>query len=203
MGCSTKSRRDENTEATRGALLMAARELFGQHGYNGTSIEMVANAARVTTGAIYHHFESKKDLFLATAQALEEELRDEAESVEGPHLWDRLRAGYARMVERFSDPGVHRILFVEAPQVLCPGPWSEIELRYGYGTLRGVLQALIKKNVVRTIPAPLIARLLVGLLREASAELAASGGDPVVRAQVWELIDRVFSAIRVDPPPSQ
>lgn len=193
-----KSRRDEHSEATRAALLAAARELLGKHGYNDTSIEMVATAARVTTGAIYHHFENKKDLFKATAEALQEELLAQAASVQGKDRWERLRAGYALMLERFSDTTVHRILFVEGPQVLGPGPWREIELRYAYGTLRDLLGALITKKVLRDFPPGLLARLLVGLLRESSAELAETGGDARVRAQVAELIDRVFDAIRTD-----
>jgi AcrR family transcriptional regulator len=196
-----KSRRDANSEATRISLVAAARELFGKHGYNDTSIEMVASAARVTTGAIYHHFQNKKDLFKATAEALQEELLAEAAKVGGADRWERLRAGYNLMLERFSNRAVHRILFVEAPQVLGPGPWREIELRYVYGTSQDILQALITKKVVRDFPAGLLARLLVGLLREATAELTESGGDPRVRAQVAELVDRVFRAIRTDSPP--
>src|SRR5215831_16917979 len=106
-----KSRRDENSEATRGALLAAARELLGKHGYNDTSIEMVASAARVTTGAVYHHFQNKKDLFKATAEALQEELVAEAATISGDR-WERLRNGYDLMLERFSNSTVHRILFV-------------------------------------------------------------------------------------------
>jgi AcrR family transcriptional regulator len=197
MADDAKSRRDENSAATRSALLVAARELIGKHGYNGTSIEMVASAARVTTGAIYHHFQNKKDLFQATAEALQEELLTEAATVGGDR-WERLRNGYTLMLERFSDVTVHRILFVEAPQVLGPGPWREIELRYVYGTSRELLRGLIGKKVVRDFPADLLARVLAGMLRESTAEIAESGNDPRVRAQVNELVDRVFSAIRAD-----
>jgi AcrR family transcriptional regulator len=197
-----KSRRDEHSEATRAALLSAARELFGKQGYNDTSIEMVASAAHVTTGAIYHHFHNKKDLFKATAEALQEALLAEATSTVGhAGRWERLRAGYDLMLERLSDDAVHRILFVEAPQVLGPGPWREIELRYVYGTSRDLLQALIKRRVVRNYPATLLARLLVGLLREASSEISESGNDPGVRAQVAELVERVFCSIRTDTSP--
>jgi AcrR family transcriptional regulator len=196
-----KSRRDEHSEATRTALLSAARELFGKQGYNDTSIEMVASAAHVTTGAIYHHFHNKKDLFKATAEALQEALLAEATTLGGAGRWERLRAGYDLMLDRFSDGAVHRILFVEAPQVLGPGPWREIELRYVYGASRDLLQALIHKKVVRNFPASLLARLLVGLLREASSEISESGHDPGVRAQVAELVDRVFCSIRTDTSP--
>jgi len=193
-----KSRRDENSEATRLALLAAARELIGAHGYSSTSIEMVAAAARVTTGAIYHHFENKKELFRAVAEQLQEELLRDAASVSGATTWDRLRAGYDLMLQRNSNLVVHRILFTEAPQVLGTSLWREISLQYTYGALRDLLHALIVKKVVRDFPVRLLARVLMGLLREASAELAESGSDARVRAQITELIDRVFRAIRAD-----
>jgi AcrR family transcriptional regulator len=198
MLADAKTRRDENSEATRLALLAAARELIGAHGYSGTSIEMVAAAARVTTGAIYHHFQSKKELFRAVAEQLQEELLREAASVSGATTWDRLRAGYDRMLERNANPVVHRILFTEAPQVLGTSLWREISLQYTYGALRDLLHALIVKEVVRDFPVRLLARVLMGLLRESSAELAESGGDARVRAQIFELINSVFRAIRTD-----
>lgn len=200
MGDDVRTRRDEHSEATRASLLAAARELFGKHGYNDTSIEQVASAAHVTTGAIYHHFHNKKDLFKATAEALQEELLTEAINARGADRWESLRAGYDVLLDRFCDSTVHRILFIEGPQVLGPAPWREIELRYVYGTSRDLLQALINKKVVRDFPAMLLARLLAGLLREGSAEIADSGGDPAVRAQVGELVERIFAAIRSDGP---
>jgi AcrR family transcriptional regulator len=57
--------RSEHVEATRRAVLAAARSLFGRKGYTQTSIDEIAAAARVTKGAVYHHFAGKKALFRA------------------------------------------------------------------------------------------------------------------------------------------
>ena len=43
----------EQSEATRTALLQAARELFTEHGYADTGTEDIAQRAGVTRGAIY------------------------------------------------------------------------------------------------------------------------------------------------------
>jgi TetR/AcrR family transcriptional regulator, cholesterol catabolism regulator len=43
-------------------IATAALRLFCQKGYHATSIDEVAEAAGVTKGAVYHHFESKDDL---------------------------------------------------------------------------------------------------------------------------------------------
>jgi AcrR family transcriptional regulator len=60
-----KTLRQEHTEHTRIALVDAATRLFAERGYAGTSIDDVAGGARVTRGALYHHFTSKLDIFNA------------------------------------------------------------------------------------------------------------------------------------------
>ena len=52
-------------ERSRAALLAAAEQISLKQGYAGTSLEAVASAAGVTTGAIYSIFGSKRELFLA------------------------------------------------------------------------------------------------------------------------------------------
>src|SRR3954467_2466077 len=55
-------RRTRDPEATRQALLDAAIELFGTAGFDATSVQSIADRARVTKGGFYHHFESKQAL---------------------------------------------------------------------------------------------------------------------------------------------
>ena len=57
------TRRPGYSSSTKAALLDSARDLFTQHGYAGTSLDEVVAAARVTKGALYHHFPSKLALF--------------------------------------------------------------------------------------------------------------------------------------------
>lgn len=56
------------------AIIEAAAELFVQHGYDGTSTEMIAARAGVSRQTIYNQFESKEALFLAIASHLVEEV---------------------------------------------------------------------------------------------------------------------------------
>lgn len=51
--------------ATRNAILDAAEQVFQRHGVSRTSLQDIADAAGVTRGAIYWHFEDKADLFNA------------------------------------------------------------------------------------------------------------------------------------------
>lgn len=51
--------------ATRNRILQAARELFAERGFDGTSIRMIANRAGVSDPAVHYYFPGKYDLFRA------------------------------------------------------------------------------------------------------------------------------------------
>ncbi len=55
-------RRSEQAATTRAAILEAARRLFPQHGYRGTTMESIADAAGVATITVYSIFGSKRAL---------------------------------------------------------------------------------------------------------------------------------------------
>lgn len=61
--------RQEAKAQTRQALIEAAGIVFAERGFHGTSIDMVAEEAGYTKGAVYAHFTSKEDLYLALLDA--------------------------------------------------------------------------------------------------------------------------------------
>src|SRR6478735_11780236 len=70
--------RAEQVAQTRAALVRAGRQLFGENGFKATSVDDLARAARVTTGALYHHFPTKSDLFEAVFEQAHTDLMTEA-----------------------------------------------------------------------------------------------------------------------------
>jgi AcrR family transcriptional regulator len=52
---------------TRERIIAAARECFGCYGFDKTTNQRIARQAGITSGAIYHYFESKQELFAAVA----------------------------------------------------------------------------------------------------------------------------------------
>ncbi len=50
-------------EDTRRRLVAAAYDLFLQHGYHGTSMRQIAQAAGLAVGGIYNHFPGKEEIF--------------------------------------------------------------------------------------------------------------------------------------------
>lgn len=92
------------------AILVAARDLFLEHGYSQTSIEMVAAAAGVGKPTIYSHFGSKEELFDAIIAVRREVLMSKIRGITSPT--DDPRADLEQFVSMFQElvlnPGARR-----------------------------------------------------------------------------------------------
>lgn len=64
MSSPDRPSRDAQRARTRQDLLAAAAQVFAEHGYHSTTIDMVAETAGYTKGAVYSNFSSKEALFL-------------------------------------------------------------------------------------------------------------------------------------------
>jgi AcrR family transcriptional regulator len=169
-----KGRREINRQATRAAILRAARKLFAKHGYAGTPLESIVRAAKVTTGAVYDHFGDKKALFQAVAEGAELEILERLGSAtkDAPDAWSRLVTGTMAMLEICSEPDIRQIVFVDAPNVIGVAEWHAIELRYGYGAMRETLRELLASGQIRRAPLEMLAPMLLGALITAASRVA-------------------------------
>jgi TetR/AcrR family acrAB operon transcriptional repressor len=64
-------RTKEEAEITKQNILAAGLEVFSLKGYKATRVKDIAKQANVTTGAIYHHFGGKSELFIALVEKSE------------------------------------------------------------------------------------------------------------------------------------
>src|SRR3974377_2138624 len=89
---SAKTRKEEYAEATRAALVDVARGLFAERGYAGVSIDEIVQGARVTKGALYHHFADKQALFREVLETIERDIaaRMTERAVKERAPWDQL-----------------------------------------------------------------------------------------------------------------
>lgn len=65
-----KLTRERRRQQTRDVLIAAATEVFAQRGFEGASLEEIADTAGFTRGAIYKHFDDKEDLFFAVTDGV-------------------------------------------------------------------------------------------------------------------------------------
>lgn len=68
-------RRQREKEHRYNTVLKAAETLFAKKGYNGTSIEEIADLAEVSTGAVYFYFKNKEDLLIKLMHEIGHQLR--------------------------------------------------------------------------------------------------------------------------------
>jgi AcrR family transcriptional regulator len=173
------TRRKALSEQTRGEILVAARESFGALGYEAASIGVIAKAAGVTSGALYHHFADKQALFAAVAEKIEAYLMEElVKAGEGaPDPWAQLEAAALYALDHLMDDRLRQIVLVDAPKVLGAAAWRAIQMRYGLGMATAAMAAMADAGMARTADPALAAQMLLAALFQ-GAEAAAASDDP-------------------------
>ena len=68
--------------AAQTRILVAALDLFADHGVSGTSLQMIADAIGVTKAAVYHQFKTKDEIIIAVAEMELARLEDALEDAE-------------------------------------------------------------------------------------------------------------------------
>lgn len=193
----------ERAEATRNALMDAARKLFTERGYDGVGTEEIVRAAGVTRGALYHHFGGKRDLLEAVYERLEAESTERvARVVLGSELHsplEAMKAGIEAFLDECAEPELQRIGLHDAPAVLGWDRWREIAAANGLGLIEASLSAAIEAGEIRNLPVKPMAHLLLGALDEA-AMLVARSEDPGKRREVTTVLLALLESFAAPRP---
>jgi AcrR family transcriptional regulator len=173
-----KPRREEYVESTRAALLDAAAVAFASQGFARTSVDDIVRRARLTKGALYHHFNDKTAVFEAVFCRIEESLVRRVAEASAKHTdpWKRIDAGFGAFLEAALEPENRRIVFEEAPIALGWARWRGIEQQYMMGLLRATLRSLHEAGLIHAEPLDLVAPVLFAAIAEAT-QVAAQGAD--------------------------
>jgi AcrR family transcriptional regulator len=95
---------------TRKKILLAAEEVFSEHGFHKTLVEDISNRAGLGKGTIYRYFKNKKDLFQSLIFESIDELNSilsETVEMEGDTI-DKMKTGIKTYLEFFKE---HKRLF--------------------------------------------------------------------------------------------
>jgi AcrR family transcriptional regulator len=196
------SRRAEHIQDTRAALLRAARELFAERGYAGTGTEEIVARARLTRGALYHHFRDKAGLFHAVMETVAGELARQliAEQLsradEATSAWDQLRRGFQAFLDACTGSDFQRIVLIDGPAVLGHDAWSDLVEQHGLGLLRTWLQLAMDDGQIDPLPVDPLARLVGALVAEASLYIARAPDPAHARREAGLTLDRILSGLR-------
>ena len=179
--------------ATREDLVAAGRKLFGQRGFDGTSVRAITSEAHANLGAITYHFGSKRGLYAAV---LERGLRPiaakvhAAASFDGPALERMLRVVEAYFAHFEVHPDLPHLLLQEVAAGKRP-PDVVLEILKGVKetiaglTIEGIADGSVRPGhpvltALSVISQPIYLALVAPLLREVGGlDLT----DPVMRDQ--------------------
>jgi AcrR family transcriptional regulator len=206
------SLRAEQIAQTRAALITAGRRLFGARGFAHTSVEDLARDARVTTGALYHHFSTKSELFEAVFGQAHAEMMAEsvvaigsppelAQLVEQvPDVLDLLAGGFEAFLDAVLKPDLQRILIIDGPAVLGLARFTELDERDAFELIVTTLEAGVAAGKLSIDDPPTMARLLLGLSMRAATLIANSSDPPETRRSVARSFRALLTGLVVNPP---
>jgi AcrR family transcriptional regulator len=184
----------EQGRVTRRTLLDTARRVFAEQGYENVSAEQLVAEAGVTRGALYHHFDDKRDLFRTLVNEMQAELdqRVTEGALKAETTWDTLELGTRALLEACLEPDIARIVMLDGPAVLGWDTWDEIDAEFATKQVSLGLEVLITDRVVAEQPVAPLAKVMVALLNGACRAVAQSD-DPM--ATLDEVLPAVMSLL--------
>jgi AcrR family transcriptional regulator len=171
-------------EATRRAVLAAARAAFGTKGSAQTSIDEIAAAARVTKGAVYHHFSGKEALFQVGWAEVEADATARAAAARDPQAppIDQLVTTVDAYLEIALDDEVRQITLIDGPVVLGLEPEGPADQVPGHVALRGFIAEAIGRSELHDLDPGVFAHLVGGLALLGGLLIARAGDPETTRA---------------------
>jgi AcrR family transcriptional regulator len=188
----------EQGEATRGKLVRVARRLFATRGYGATSILDITKAAKVTRGALYHHFADKRALFEAVFEAVERETLEQIAQVVAAESRPerRLKVGLNAFLDACLDSEYQRVALLDAPSVLGWERWQEIDAEYGLGMTRAAIANAVDEGFIRPVDPEPLAHLILGALNQAGLAIARADDVGAARRGFGEALEQWVDALR-------
>ena len=202
------SRRQQYSASTKRALVDVAEELFTDLGYAAASLDSIVAGARVTKGALYHHFSGKQALFEAVFERVEADAsRAIQKALRGKKdPWEKALAGLQAFLEVVQEPRYRRIVIQEGPSVLGYERFREQEERSTFANVLEIVRSVLsagtwelEEDMLQTF-----ARIFFGAMSSAG-ESVSSADDPIAAAERVEtaiaFILRGFQALADDGVP--
>lgn len=182
---------NERSQATRDALLSAARRLFAERGYAEVSVGELAGLAGVTTGALYHQFASKERLFEAVYDAVVKDVSARIVDARESSARPSVLADCQIYLEACVDPAFHRIALVDGPAVMG---WHRV-LDTAQFMIEGALAAAQSRGEIADLPLAPLARMLAAAMKEAGTMIATSQDPQRARAEATEGARRLIGGL--------
>jgi AcrR family transcriptional regulator len=192
------SRRQEYSSSTRKALLKSASDLFAQRGYAGTSLDEVVSAARVTKGALYHHFPGKLALFQAVFDHCEasavKRITSDVRRRKDP--WEKALTAVSSFLEVCREPAYRRIVMQEGPVALGFDRWRESEERSTYGLVNDLVRRVLSQYEIEGTLLDTFTRIFYGAMSSAGIAVSEAEDAESASREVATVISLMLAGLR-------
>jgi len=172
----------ERRAATIESILKAGGLLFGERGFAATTIDDIAEQARVAKGAVYHHFATKEAVFEAVfdqvSRALVQEINRAVRTEKD--VLAAMVAGTQHYFAACAKGPTGQIILRDGPAVLGWERWREIDAQHFGGKIPRAIAAAMDAGLIARQPVEPLARLLLGAVTEAA--VACAGRPDVLKA---------------------
>ena len=172
----------ERRAATIEAILNAGRLLFGERGFAATTMDDIAEQARVAKGAVYHHFATKEAVFDAVFDQVSRALVHEIDRAvrREKDVLAAMIAGTQHYFAACAKGPTGQIILRDGPAVLGWERWREIDAQHFGGKIPRALASAMDAGLIARQPVEPLARLLLGAVTEAA--VACAGRPDVLKA---------------------
>jgi AcrR family transcriptional regulator len=178
-------------------VLDAARSLFGRNGYAQTSVDEIAAAARVTKGAVYHHFAGKEALFRAVHDEVETDALARAMGAAEPGRppVDQIVAIMNAYLDAALDEEIRRITLIDGPAMLGLEPELPPEQQATQAGVRSFIAESIERGQLADLDPGMLTDLIGGLALLGGLMIARAADPGVTRAAVGKALDAMLRGL--------
>jgi len=174
--------------------------MFTEGGYAATSLDSIVAGARVTKGALYHHFGGKQALFEAVFEGIEDRaaraIRRAMKAERDP--WDKATAGLRGFLGVVQTPEYRRIVMQEGPSVLGYARFREQEERSTFSIVGEIVRSVLEDRrwdfdeaMVETFT-----QIFFGAMSAVGQSVSESGDPAAASARVEAAIGFILIGLR-------
>ncbi len=152
----------------------------------------------MTRGALYHHFDGKKGLFMAVFEDVQAEIGHRILEVDKSELsiWDKLISCNRVFFEACLDSELQQIVLIDAPVVLGWATWRKIDEERTLGILRSHLKELMEKEIIKSLPLEPLTHAISGANNETLLWIAESDDPKTALDEVLATINEFLESLR-------
>ena len=184
--------------ATHAHILDAATALFAARGFAAVTTPEVAAAAGVAQGSVFHHFPTKRDLFVAVHNRFQLRLIEgiDAAAASARDPWSRFDAIWRAYLAATEDPAMRRILLLDGPRVIGLDGLRRQDRDTAFAFLMCEVEALQEARLIRPDSVRALTVLLFGALDQAAFEIADFPDDRDLRRQLVDGFAALLERLR-------